>query len=511
MFAVLVILQAYVLKETVAVLQQPAGMDGSMQWQGMDGRDGIARIAGLFEWSVALIVLISVLNLGYTYGEIKSIWPWVRKSPEVLFEFWGEKSVALFPDGPGCSSVAGVMCILYLIPSALLALFVVPPFVLCYLLYKILYHCVYKHLKTDAWNTVDLIYISLVWASLGYHIRLLALLADRGADQNNHMGDAASLTTATPRELLSTLSTTALNIAGWSIVFVGLRLLAFFRSQRTIGPLIALIIAVIRDMLPFVFVLILLMVFGALAMPLLMGVLDQATINADGPMAGDGFADPQRSFLTIYMWINGDWDAGALEKKYGALLYFYVFLLVSSIIMMNLLIAIMGDSFERVRAQQKVQTRIVLAQIIHDIERTMPKNEKDRSRWHRCLPKWLKPRCKDDLDLNPAAVLVVVKGTDTDINGNNGDDDAEWGGRLAEMRKTMDAQFKVIRQEADDRAVTVDARAATADTRAMQADERAATADARALKAEAAMDAILALLKGGGGEEKDDEEKKPVV
>ena len=104
----------------------------------------------------------------------------------------------------------------------------------------------------------------------------------------------------------------------------------------------------------------------------------------------------------------------------------------------------------------------------------------------------------------------MVKGTDTDINGNDGDD-AEWGGRLAEMRKTMDAQFKVIRQEADDRAATVDARAATADARAMQADERAATADARALKAEAAMDAILALLKGGGGEEKDDEEKKPVV
>ena len=35
----------------------------------------------------------------------------------------------------------------------------------------------------------------------------------------------------------------------------------------------------------------------------------------------------------------------------------------------------------------------------------------------------------------------MVKGTDTDINGNDGDDDAEWGGRLVEMSKSMDAQL----------------------------------------------------------------------
>ena len=49
--------------------------------------------------------------------------------------------------------------------------------------------------------------------------------------------------------------------------------------------------------------------------------------------------------------------------------------------------------------------------------------------------------CKDDRALNPEAVLVVVKGTDTDINGNDGDDDAEWGGRLVEMSKSMDVQL----------------------------------------------------------------------
>ena len=138
-----------------------------------------------------------------------------------------------------------------------------------------------------------------------------------------------------------------------------------------------------------------------------------------------------------------------------------------------------------------MQTRIVLAQIIHDIESAMPMNDKARPFWHRCLPKRLKPWCKDDRELNPGAVLWVVKGTGAD-DDDGGHDDAEWGGRLAEMRKTMDAQFKVIRQEADDRAVTADARAT-------KADERAATADARAVKAEAAMDAIRVLLEGGGG------------
>ena len=439
MFVVLVVSQAYVLRETVAVLQQR----------------GRSTAGGLFERSTTLIAAIAFFNLNYAIKEIKVILPWVPKSPRVVF--------GLF--------------------HPVLALGIVPLFTLCY--------PIYKHLKTDVWNAIDFIYISLVWASLGFHIRLLALLFNRSAE--NVASSVAAAATTTESESLSTLSHTALNIAGWSIIFIGLRLLTFFRSTHTIGPIIAMIMAIVRDMLPFVAVLALLIFFGALAMPLLMGVLDKVTINADGPMAGDGFADPQRSFLSIFMWINGDWDAEAFEKNYGALAYFYGFLFLASIIMMNLLIAIMGDSFDRVREQQTVQSRIVLAQIIHEMESAMPKNDKSRPRWHRCLPKRLKPWCKDDRELNPAAVLWVVKGTGADRDNA---DDAEWGGRLAEVRKTMDAQFKVMRQESEDRAAKTDASAAgqVADLRREIKEIKEATK-----RADVNMGAIRALLEGGGG------------
>ena len=114
---------------------------------------------------IDLIAAVAFLNLNYAIDEIKAILPWVPKSSIVIHSFWQEISGALFPGGfkPGCSSVAGVMmCILYCTPSALLALVIAPPFALCYSLYK--------YLEEDVWNAIDLIYTSLVWVSLGYHI-----------------------------------------------------------------------------------------------------------------------------------------------------------------------------------------------------------------------------------------------------------------------------------------------------------------------------------------------------
>ena len=504
MFAALVVSQAYSLRETVAVLQQPGG-----------GNYG-STIPELVGKSIVLIVAIAFLNTSYAINEIKAILPWVLKSPKVIFNFWREKTGAWIGDMD--EDCCGYFIVIpYLILSALLALAIIPLFALVY--------PIYKHLEEDVWNAVDLIYTSLVWASLGYHAYIVALLVDRSAESGGGntpgaVASAASLAVAamTP-ESLSLLSNTALGIAGWSIIFVVFRLLSYFRSTRTIGPIIAMIMAIIRDMLPFMIVLFLLMAGGAFAMPLLMGVLDTAATNAEEITAADGFADPQRSFVTIYMWLNGDWDVAAYESHTGALAYFYLFLLLTSIVMMNLLIAIMGDSFNRVREQQRVQARIVRAQIINEIEQTMPKSDKDRPCWHRCLPKWLRPWCMDDLELNPVAVLRVVK--DTDADDADESDAAEWGGRLAEMRKTVDAtkaeantQFtkaakeikdiKEATERAEDRAAKADASAAVqvADLK-REIKDVAERADARAAKAEATMDALVdairALSEGGSG------------
>ena len=173
-------------------------------------------------------------------------------------------------------------------------------------------------------------------------------------------------------------------------------------------------------MLPFTVVLFLLMGGAAFAMPLLVGVVDPAVIEAAGIDAGDGFADPQRSFLTLYMWLNGDWDIQAVQGSPSALVLFYAFLFITILVMLNLLIAIMGDTFDRIQEQQKVQSRMVRAHLIHDIESAMPDTEK---RWHKCLPTFLRPWCKDDPRLNPRAVLRVIK--DGDVQAGD-----EWPYRL---------------------------------------------------------------------------------
>ena len=195
------------------------------------------------------------------------------------------------------------------------------------------------------------------------------------------------------------------------------------------GRIIAMIHATISDMIPFTIVLVLLLGGGAFAMPLFMGNLDSPTLLADGVNSGHGFADPPKAFLTLYMWLNGDWDSGPLEDRSGALFYFYLFLFVTNIVMLNLLIAIMGATFERIKDNQKTQSRIVRAQMIHNIEIVMPDSEDDQKGWQKCLPRWMRPWCKDDPALNPVAILRVVRDDDTAV-----EDD-----KLTQMSKKVEA------------------------------------------------------------------------
>ena len=79
MFVALVVSQAYVLRDMVAVVQQPA-----------------ATTPELVERSVVLIVVIGFFNLSYAFNEFKVIWPWVPKIPKALNTLWGETREALF-------------------------------------------------------------------------------------------------------------------------------------------------------------------------------------------------------------------------------------------------------------------------------------------------------------------------------------------------------------------------------------------------------------------------------
>ena len=171
---------------------------------------------------------------------------------------------------------------------------------------------------------------------------------------------------------------------------------------------------------------------GGLAMPFWMGA------NASDALAGDSdlsyFRNAARSMLTVYMWLVGEWDVEAINKHIVAAIFFYTFVLMTTIVMLNLLIAIMSDSYDKVRDQLKVQQRIVMAQIIHDIESSLTHKRKELKQhwfWKR-MPKRFRPWCVDSSALAPPVVLVVRR------KDGGGTDDTEWTGRLNKMRKNME-------------------------------------------------------------------------
>eukprot|EP00947_MAST-08B_sp_MAST-8B-sp1_P004647 g4647.t1 len=290
------------------------------------------------------------------------------------------------------------------------------------------------HVRVSFFNLIDICYIALSWASIAYHIYFLRLLNNETMLKDYSTGD------------ISDLGETALSFAGWALIMVGFRLLGFLRVNPRFGPLVAMIIAIIRDMAPFLVVLLIILVSGGVAMPLLMGAGNDVTRRDASLVAGDGFADPFKACLTVYMWLQGEFDYAAIQNSTPAVIYFFIFMLITSIVMLNLLIAIMGDTYDRVREQEAVQTLITRAQILADYENGMWSSAA-RLRlfqpWTRCISKSQRAECagfpffapwsKDAAELRPDLVVCVKKHVDHPET----DESAQWSGRVAQLRKEM--------------------------------------------------------------------------
>lgn len=82
-------------------------------------------------------------------------------------------------------------------------------------------------------------------------------------------------------------------------------------------------------------------------------------LNSDAAQrdAGEGvqalYSTFALSFETLTTrWLVGDLSPENMKGNMGAMLYAYVFLVIVVIIMFNLLIAIMGDSYDKIREHQ---------------------------------------------------------------------------------------------------------------------------------------------------------------
>ena len=101
----------------------------------------------------------------------------------------------------------------------------------------------------------------------------------------------------------------------------------------------------------------------------------------DGPYGMDSI---QMSLFANFLLLLGDFDAEefSASSSYGlTLALFVVFMFFINIVMLNLLIAIMGDIFDRIQENAKAEFIFARAQIIIELELTLSKAQKENKEW----------------------------------------------------------------------------------------------------------------------------------
>jgi hypothetical protein len=151
-------------------------------------------------------------------------------------------------------------------------------------------------------------------------------------------------------------------VSSCAIIVLSFQFLNFLRAFEWSGSLVRMMTQIISDMRPFLGLQIVLLVGFTTSFSRLLG-------------KGDETFKSWSSFLTGYGMLLGNWDIdqfiGASEVTSNAALVagsLYMFLV--PIVTMNLLIAIMSDSYDRVRDNQRLEARLQKAMVLVDIDRT---------------------------------------------------------------------------------------------------------------------------------------------
>ena len=184
-------------------------------------------------------------------------------------------------------------------------------------------------------------------------------------------------------------------VSGWTFIVLSVNFLNFLRPFDYFGSLIRMITQIFSDMINFI----------VLQMVFLFGFTMCFMVMLANSEAFQGAV----AFLTGYEMMLGDWDMGNFEaftiKKINstsvvevpdpvttgfAILAFCLYMFLVPIVTMNLLIAIMGDSYDRVRDNEAVEGRLQKAGVLADMDRTwrfwLTRNETVRRRnYPRCF------------------------------------------------------------------------------------------------------------------------------
>lgn len=137
-----------------------------------------------------------------------------------------------------------------------------------------------------------------------------------------------------------------------------LKLYYYLQPWKTVGPLISMVVQILLEMPWFLFIMAIIMTATANVFYLV--ITDS---NQTDPV---GFQGPLDSLFTIYqMLFLGAFETDATFTEFVILKIIFVFsTIVCSILLLNLLIAQMSDSFERIQEKAEMQRMYFLATTI---------------------------------------------------------------------------------------------------------------------------------------------------
>lgn len=153
-----------------------------------------------------------------------------------------------------------------------------------------------------------------------------------------------------------------------TICFLWWNMFYYLLPYRITGPLIIMIYEIMKDISVFI-LLVFLITFGfSMGFKLLFSMTSSNELNKNELYEFDTLT---KSFLTTFGFMLGGFDLDTIyssKATYLAIILFVGYMLLMMIMMINLLIAIMSDSYDRIKSKEELSFYIARFQIINDIE-----------------------------------------------------------------------------------------------------------------------------------------------
>jgi len=200
-------------------------------------------------------------------------------------------------------------------------------------------------------------------------------------------------------------------------------LFGYFQPLPFVGPPVKMMIAILVDILDILVVLTLMLAGYSFSMFLLMA---EETPPEDSESDQTGFQTVNDAFFTTYkqVFLAAFDDRTYIFGRYKVIstILFVIVTFLGTVVVLNLLIARMSDSYERIQEEAEFTVLRLKAQILIQIEMKLSKADKANPRW---FPRWIH-------------VLVPSGGNQAQLANK------EWAGVLASIKSEIASFTKKI-------------------------------------------------------------------